>query len=208
MKRHALRYQEWVAYSLFIGILIVVAFDLYHIVVKDVAEAADRTEALEPDPPAWVATRPAAAAPRPSQRRDYTPIVRRNLFQPLIAPCATTAARPVKPAPAQARVPSAGLQVTLPPRLTDEPVHDPVRDQIAVVGSLQIENEWYALIEDLVSKDTGFVRVGESAFDYTLKAATADGVVLERDGRTFTMTIGENKVIAPVKWTVAPEENS
>jgi hypothetical protein len=204
MRGRALRYQECIAYSLYVGVFVAIAFDLYHSVVKDVAQAADRMKALQPDQPVWVAASPAIAAPGSSQRRDYTPIVRRNLFQPLITP----AARPVKPAPAKAHVPSAPLRVTLPSLLTDEPVHDPFHDQIAVVGSLQIENEWYALIEDMVRKDTHLVRVGEAAFGYILKAASADSVVLERDGRAFTMVIGENKIIATVKETVTAEENS
>ncbi len=141
-----------------------------------------------------VAHKPAPGKP---QRKGYAVIAERNLFQPLVAPKAETPPPVVKPKPVQVSPPIPTFTLPATPPITE--THNPTLDKVTVVGMVQMGNEMFALVEDVTKGETRFVRAGESAFGYTVKAARGDDAVLERDGQTFAVAMGENKVAAPIR---------
>ncbi len=138
-------------------------------------------------------------APGQPQRSHYAVVAERNLFRPLIAPKERQNS-PKLPASLLPFTPESSQppQPPSPPPLPEE-THNPANDGVAVVGSVKVGDEWHALVEEAATGKTCFVRVGESAFGYTVEAVGMDNAVLERDGQTFTVAVGENKVNTPLR---------
>ncbi len=196
MRRRVNKRSQWIL-GIFVPVLFVsTAAYIYHVIAGSPAKAAEKPAARAKT------TRARSTAGKPAEKAKpsgYTIIAQRNLFQPLIAPPKVTTPPPPKPQPPSppANIPN----VFMPPPMPDASLaaHSPAMDKIAVVGSVRVGDELYVLVEDLAKGDTRYVKAGESAFGYTVKAAGIDDATLERDGQTFTVAMGEGKVGAPVR---------
>jgi hypothetical protein len=71
------------------------------------------------------------------------------------------------------------------------------------VGTVTAGNETFVLVEDVAKGETRQVRAGESVFGYTVRAAGVDDAVLERDGRTYKVAMGEGKANVPIRSAMA-----
>jgi hypothetical protein len=183
--------------GIFVPVLLVgTAAYIYHVIAGSPVKAAEKPAARAKTTRARSATGKPAAKAKPS---GYTVIAQRNLFQPLIAPPKVTTPPPPKPQPPSppVNIPN----VFAPPPMPDASLaaHSPAMDKIAVVGSVRVGDELYVLVEDLAKGDTRYVKAGDSAFGYTVKAASIDDATLERDGQTYKVAMGEGKVGAPVR---------
>jgi hypothetical protein len=76
--------------------------------------------------------------------------------------------------------------------------HVPLTDNIAVVGIVQVNGVWKALVENCESGETRFVCEGESAFEYRVKSVFQDGVILERSSKEFVLALDETKGSSPI----------
>jgi uncharacterized membrane protein YkoI len=116
-------------------------------------------------------------------------IARRNLFRPLVAPKAET--------PPRAAPPSSNPRPTFPstPFPTPRPMvtQNAAQNQVAVVGTVRIGKDTFALVEDLTRGESRLVREGESAFGYRVARVNDETATLERDGDTLHLALGENK---------------
>jgi hypothetical protein len=184
------------------ALLTVTLFYIHRVIAGETAGTSDRAEAGEKTTRARTANKPTSSQPQPN---NYAVIARRNLFRPLIAP--KVRQEPLKPLPMPLSPPPMSPPPS-PPTPPPAETHNVAEVRIAVVGAVQVGSEWYALVEDLTTGEARFVREGESAFGYNVKAVGADNAVLERDGQTLTVTMGENKVAAPIHSAAGTERTS
>ncbi len=70
--------------------------------------------------------------------------------------------------------------------------NDPARSY-AFTGTVVINGVKYALIEDLVNRDSRMVKQGDSAFGMQITEVADTGVGLSRDGSMIRLALGENK---------------
>ncbi|MDW8368183.1 MAG: hypothetical protein RMK49_20255, partial [Abditibacteriales bacterium] len=70
--------------------------------------------------------------------------------------------------------------------------NDPARSY-AFTGTVVINGVKYALIEDLVNRDSRLVKRGDSAFGMQVTEVADTGVGLSRDGSMIRLALGENK---------------
>jgi hypothetical protein len=182
----------------------------HHVVENEPANAAEKAASREKTARTRTAHKPTLSKPQPS---NYAVIAQRNLFQPLVAPKAKVTQPSIKrdrlvqpPSPN----PSRDVQPSSPnvppmapffPMPMSEATSNPASDRIAVVGAVRVGDDLYVLIEDVAKGETRYVRAGESAFGYTVKSADVDNAVLARDGKTFTVALGENKSNSPIRLT-------
>jgi hypothetical protein len=184
--------------GIFVPVLLVgTAAYIYHVIAGSPVKAAEKPAARAKTTRARSTTGKPAAKAKPS---DYTVIAQRNLFQPLIAPPkVTTSSPPPKPQPTSPPVNIPNVFAPPPMPEASLAAHSPAMDKIAVVGSVRVGDELYVLVEDLAKGETRYVKAGDSAFGYTVKAASIDDATLERDGQTYKVAMGEGKVGAPVR---------
>jgi len=131
----------------------------------------------------------------------YEIIVERNLFRPVTAASLAQsgsggASGPPKTAPQSAPLP--------PMPVAPTGNIDEVKKNIAFTGAVELPDGQQALLENLQSKETKFVRQGESAFGYRVMTISSQLVVLEKNGLQFTLTMGENKPDAPAAGAPKP----
>lgn len=70
--------------------------------------------------------------------------------------------------------------------------NDPARSY-AFTGTVVINGVKYALVEDLVNRDSRLVKQGDSAFGMQITEVADTGVGLSRDGSMIRLALGENK---------------
>jgi hypothetical protein len=70
--------------------------------------------------------------------------------------------------------------------------NDPARSY-AFTGTVVINGVKYALVEDLVNRDSRLVKPGDSAFGMQITDVSDTGVGLSRDGSMIRLALGENK---------------
>ncbi len=161
-------------------------------------------------PPAKVATHP---SPPAAAAEDFQIISRRNIFRPLIAPKKVKMQRsmqryvpPTNFKPLQPLIPPMPIQrapQTKPPVLPQPPASP--TNGIAVVGTVSVNGVRHGVIEDTTRNETRFIRVGEEAFGFRLTQIDDERAVLERDGKTFTLTLGANKEDKPARPPAKPQ---
>jgi hypothetical protein len=145
-----------------------------------------------------------SASSRPT---NYAAIARRNLFQTIVPPKIIASPpmvgvpQPVKRFAARPALQTHTAHVIQPDSALINRNPPPVReirylmqDKIVLVGIVQVNNDWQALIEDGASGATRHVQTGEFAFGYLVQAVNAASVVLERDGNLYLANMGEKKV--------------
>jgi hypothetical protein len=199
MRRRVNPYIQFVVLSVCIAALLAATSFCLHRMTTAESKASEQV-ALRKQPriQRLSTSKPATAKPSPS---GYTVIAQRDLFQRLIAPKAIASStssllklsEPVS-MPTFPTLPVAPSQM-----LSLAEMRNPILDKISVVGTVQVGNDWFALMEDVGKGETRTVRAGESAFGYTVKSVNADGAVLEREGKTFTVVLGENKAATPIR---------
>ncbi|MCS6862827.1 MAG: hypothetical protein NZT92_21190, partial [Abditibacteriales bacterium] len=202
MRRRVNKRSPWILGMVVSVLFVGTAAYIYHVIAGAPVKAAERPGARVKAARARAATRKPTSKPS-SPSSSYTIIARRNLFQPLIAPppkVKVTPPLPPKvntPPPPPANIPN----FFMPPPMPDASIaaHSPAMDRITVVGSVRVGDELYVLVEDLAKGETRYVKAGESAFGYTVKAANVDDATLERDGQTFKVAMGEGKVSTPIR---------
>jgi len=138
-------------------------------------------------------------------RGAYSVIAERNLFRPLVA-----GASPSQLPSAEVKKPSAGSSgpkpnvPALPPQSGRGAPGGPPsggggdsKKTVAFTGVVETPDGKQALLENLQTKETRFVKQGESAFGCRVVSIGPQVVSLEKDGSQFTLSIGENKSEAP-----------
>lgn len=190
---------------LFLGIFVPVLFVgtaayVYYVIAGSPVKAAEKPAARTKTASARSKASKTVGKSQPKSS-GYTVIAQRNLFQPLVAP-PPKATTPPPPKASPSPPPPVNIpNFFTPPPMPDASIaaHSPAMDKITVVGSVQVGNELYVLVEDLAKGETRYVKAGESAFGYTVKAASIDDATLERDGQTYKVAMGEGKVGTPVR---------
>lgn len=153
-------------------------------------DAAPRKRISQPR--ALVSERPSRERQRanPPQPKNEL-IARRNLFRPLIEPKVET------PPPAPPAAPPSNPRPTFPstPFPTPRPMvtQNVAQNTVAVVGTVRIGKDTYALVEDLARGESRLVREGETVFGYRVARVNDETATLERDGDTLHLALGENK---------------
>lgn len=126
-------------------------------------------------------------AKNPEGKDPYAVIVERNLFKPL-------------PQSGDASKPPPGDQGFLPPMPIAMPIAmpanvnlDEIKKQIVFTGVVTTADGIQALLENLSTKETRFVAVGDSAFDCRVVSISPRKISLNKGGAHFMLNIGENK---------------
>lgn len=153
-----------------------------------VPRAQTSSERAPSEPPQAVA---ASQVAKP--KLDNELIAQRNLFQPLVETKAETPPPPAKPVVQPNPVPRPLPAPPPMPAFRPTQTQNPPQPQVAVVGSFKVNNERFALVEDLTKGESRMVGEGESAFGYRVARINDETVTLERDGDTLHLALGENK---------------
>jgi len=139
---------------------------------------------------------------------EYGMIAARRLFQPLptyLAASATVQAPVVPPL----KVPP----LKIVPRAKPIAPARPAGPRLALTGVVELPNGTFALLENLDTAKSQYVRIGGTAFDCQLVELTAQTAVLKCRGQNITLKLGENKpdeqpvatpAAAPAAGTPAP----
>lgn len=134
-------------------------------------------------------------------KRDYSFIAERNIFQlPSEKPKEQKPKETAKPAPA--RLPSPG-SLSAPPPLPVTPPPPPAPSSspqipsrpanLTATGIVRLGEETRVLLENTQTRDTAFVRVGESAFGYQVTSAGENYVEVKQGDVAYRLTLGEGK---------------
>lgn len=143
----------------------------------DAKKPSSNSSATKSGNPTWVVERPAS---------DYGVVTNRKLFGS--AP-PVSAEKPLVPAdPAEQ-----GEQPVQQQTTTSALIHNPEADKVTVVGSVQIDGEPYAVVENFGAGESRYVRVGAEAFGYRIVRMEEHNAVLEREGQQFSIELGAYK---------------
>jgi hypothetical protein len=142
-------------------------------------------------------------------------ITQRNLFRPIVEKrrrpsVQRTVSNYVPPAPRFERVtalprlapmPINRVQPLPPVRSSQQPSQKPASPTggVTVVGTVSVNGVLHGVVEDTVQGETRFIRVGEEAFGFRLARLDDERAVLERGGRTFTLSLGAHKEDKPLR---------
>lgn len=119
---------------------------------------------------------------------DYSIIVKRNLFQ--AAAPKLTAALSVVGKPTDPPV----FSFTTTPVMNSTPVVPTnAGPHLAYTGMVELPDGAYALLENLDSQQSQYVKIGEAAFGYKVVEATTLTVTLEQHGDRTMLNLGANK---------------
>jgi len=153
-----------------------------------------------------------APAAKPEDKNPYSIIAERNLFRPVTGGGAGSRPAGKPPSPGQ----SGGAPVLamlkpgmLPPMPlggapSPAPPSDDFKKSLAFTGVVQTTAGTQALLENLKTKETRFAARGDSAFGCRLVDISQQSVMLEKDGATFRLNIGENKPDAEAAGAAKP----
>ena len=159
-----------------------------------------------------------ASSPATLPQRDYRFIAERNIFQPASEKPETPSAQP-SPAPSSGRSrptsppssprrlgapPSSprglGAPPPLPPAPPPLPATNPAPTTLAsrpanltATSVARLGNDTYVLLENPQTRDTAWVRVGESAFGYQVANAGDNYVEVRQGDVAYRITLGEGK---------------
>jgi hypothetical protein len=164
-------------------------------------------------------TKPLPPTPKPTPETPMDPyavIAERNLFRPLAATASPSKANQAPGKPALQPPPSPGkgsmnanlpalppgkgagsAQLGPPPGrpniVRPAPGGGDFKKTLAFTGIVETSEGKQALLENLQTKETRFVKQGENAFGCRIVSVTAQMLSLEKDGTTCILSIGENK---------------
>ncbi|MFA0758486.1 MAG: hypothetical protein KEFWMYNX_001479 [Candidatus Fervidibacter sp.] len=149
-----------------------------------------------------------ASSPATLPERDYRFIAERNIFQPASEKPETPSAQP-SPAPSSGRSRSTspppsprGLSAPppLPPAPPPLPATNPAPTTLAsrpanltATSIARLGGDTYVLLENPQTRDTAWVRVGESAFGYQVANAGDNYVEVRQGDVAYRITLGEGK---------------
>ena len=135
---------------------------------------------------------------------DYSVIIKRNLFKPVIDNTAgAPASGPGAPIiPGGNNTSNTTIMKEIRP-FTPSPPRPP-RPKLAYTGCVEFNGETYALLENLDLGAAQYIRQDSVAFGCKLVEIAPQSVKLEWRGETFTLNLGDNKTEVPTKTENQP----
>ncbi|MFA0759987.1 MAG: hypothetical protein HZLCBSQH_000072 [Candidatus Fervidibacterota bacterium] len=162
-----------------------------------------------------------SASPAALPRRDYRLIAERNIFQlPTQKQAASSPSRsPVPARPSRPTAPSPSPRgLGAPPPLPPAPPPLPVANSPATAPTTpasrpanltatsiaRLSDDTYVLLENPQTRDTAWVRIGESAFGYQVVNAGDNYVEVRQGDIAYRITLGEGKQERKIMATGTP----
>ncbi|HEX2949481.1 MAG TPA: hypothetical protein VHV83_07925 [Armatimonadota bacterium] len=137
-----------------------------------------------------------------SDTHDYSVISERNLFHSTGHVPAALPSPPSLPVSPVIKVPPVVIQTGKPV------VMPPPGPRFAYTGMVDLPTGTYVLLEELDSKRSQYVRVGDMAFGCKVISATENTVTLDQHGEQITLNYGANKIEDLGTPTAKPEASA
>jgi len=131
----------------------------------------------------------------------YDEIVKRDVFRPLVK--AKRVEGSDGPGAGSTSGPAVAKPATTPTPSVEPP--DPVGD-LALTGVVEVDRKLQALIEKVSTRVGEFVAVGEEFDGFRVASISIDAVALERDGRSYTLRMGEKELDETPSGSTATSE--